>query len=155
MDFLPGIIVLTLTNIPLRTVRPMKPLQYYSTNTVPYPELKAYQTIFMYRNGKVVWQGPEAEFSNSNPTVQEVISQGASVTEKVLDSEGYRSARASYLEEQQRLCTEFQADLFEEFGVSNHPKRFKAFDYAWQKGHSAGHSDVYSAFSEIVELIKD
>jgi hypothetical protein len=132
----------------------MKPFEYYSKSTIPYPNKKDYVTIFVYNAGKVVWQGPDSEFSNSNPEVATATS-GKYVTQKVTDEEGYIKAQLEYGKEDQKLHAEFQNDLFEEFGVVDNPKRFRAFSYAWQEGHAGGYADVYNVFADIVELIRE
>jgi hypothetical protein len=132
----------------------MKPFEYYSKSKIPYPNKKDYVTVFVYNAGKVVWQGPNSEFSNSNPEVAAATS-GKYVTQKVTDEEGYKKAQLEYREEDQRLYTEFQDDIFEEFGVVDNPKRFKAFSYAWEAGHAGGYANVHSMFADIVELIRE
>jgi hypothetical protein len=47
----------------------------------------------------------------------------------------------------------FRDDLFEEFGVTNHPKAQATFDLAWERGYAAGLHQVYYRFSELVALL--
>lgn len=49
----------------------------------------------------------------------------------------------------------FKTDLFKEFGVTDNPKREKAFSIAWERGHASGYYEVELCFMNIVELIKD
>jgi hypothetical protein len=62
--------------------------------------------------------------------------------------------RAAYNAESARLEGLFKAALFEEYGVTGHPKADKCYSLAWEHGHSAGFSEVANYFSEFVELIK-
>jgi hypothetical protein len=43
--------------------------------------------------------------------------------------------------------------LFEDFGVSDNPKRYKALHYAQEKGNE--YREIYDIFCDIVELIED
>jgi NifU-like protein involved in Fe-S cluster formation len=63
--------------------------------------------------------------------------------------------QAQYNEETQKLAQEFEDDLFDEFGVSDNPKRHKCFNLAWENGHAHGLREVYNYFGDYVELIKD
>ena len=79
----------------------------------------------------------------------------SAVIQEVLDEDSYEAHRRLYNEESQKLAQEFQDDLFDEFGVSDNPKRHKCFSLAWEWGHAHGLQEVYSHFSDYVELIKD
>lgn len=52
------------------------------------------------------------------------------------------------------LEAEFKSDLEAYFGVSNHPKRDLLYHKAWERGHSAGLSEVANVYSDLVELIQ-
>lgn len=65
-----------------------------------------------------------------------------------------RAERAAYRAENTRLEVQFKADLEAEFGVIGNPKADKCFSLAWDYGHSSGYREVYSYYSELVELIK-
>jgi hypothetical protein len=39
--------------------------------------------------------------------------------------------------------------------VSDNPKRHRAFELAWDKGHANGLEEVYNEFYDLVDLIKD
>lgn len=49
---------------------------------------------------------------------------------------------------------QFKNDLFEELNITNHPKREKLFELAWEHGHGAGLDDVVSYAEDFVELIR-
>lgn len=53
-----------------------------------------------------------------------------------------------------RLSQLFEKDLFEHFEVTDHPKRDKCYQLAWDLGHSAGMHEIANYFSSLVELIK-
>jgi hypothetical protein len=52
------------------------------------------------------------------------------------------------------LEAEFKADLFDEHGVTGHPKANRAFDLAWDRGHSAGYQEVANYFDDLADLLK-
>jgi len=129
----------------------MKPFDYYSKPQTLYPNKKDYITSYVYDKGVVLWSGPtweknKAELKEEYPNA---------LIQEVLDEDAYKEHQKQYGEETHKLQDEFRKDLFEEFGVMENPKRNKAFYYAWDKGHSAGYSEVYGVFSDIVELIED
>ena len=70
-----------------------------------------------------------------------------------VEKEKYKAALDIYHKEQNKRTTEFQNDLFEEFGVTNNPKADKCYQIAYSHGHSSGFQEVYNYFSEFVELI--
>jgi hypothetical protein len=129
----------------------MKPFDYYSKPQTVYPNKKDYITYYAYDKGEVLWFGPSWEKDKSE--LKEKYPNA--VIQEVLDVEEYEGHKKQYQEETQKLHEEFVNDLFEEFDVSDNPKKYKAFAYAWDKGHSSGHQEVYNEFSDIVELIKD
>ena len=49
---------------------------------------------------------------------------------------------------------EFKKDLFEHFGVQNHPKKDTCYHLAYEIGHAHGYSEVLFHFTDLVELIK-
>jgi hypothetical protein len=129
----------------------MKPFDYYSKPQTLYPNKKDYITSYVYDKGVVLWFGPtwekdKAELKEEYPNA---------VIQEVLNEEGYKAHQKQYGEETHKLHEEFVNDLFEEFGVSDNPKRHKAFHLAWEKGHTNGLEEVYNQFYDLVELIKD
>jgi hypothetical protein len=129
----------------------MKPFEYYSKPQVVYPNKKDYITIYVYDKGQVV--SKTVGFEKSKRQLMDEYPNA--VIQELLDEDGYKVHLKEYREEVQKLHEEFINDLFEEFGVSDNLKRHKAFDLAWEKGHAYGFSEVYSEFSDIVELIKE
>ena len=77
------------------------------------------------------------------------------VIQEVLDEDAYKAQRKQYGEEIHKLHEEFVNDLYENFNVTDNPKRFKCFELAWEKGHSNGLEEVYNEFYDLVELIRD
>lgn len=62
--------------------------------------------------------------------------------------------RLAHRAENCRLYEEFRRDMFEHYGVTDHPKVETAYRIAWGHGHSAGYSEVNIYFSELLELFK-
>ena len=129
----------------------MKPFDYYSKPQTLYPNKQDYIRYFVYDRGEVLettygYEKSKAELKEEYPNA---------VIQEVLDDEGYKAHQKQYGEETHKLHEEFVNDLFEEFGVSDNPKRYKAFHLAWEKGHANGLEEVYNEFYDLVELIKD
>ena len=114
-------------------------------NKIPYPKIIDFTTLHIYQGGIVLYSGPE---DKKPPNVSGVV-------ERTIDKEALQAARQAYGAETARLIQLFQDDLFEEYGVTDNPKRFKAYDLAWEHGHSSGLSEVVSFFEDLVDLIKD
>jgi len=131
----------------------MKPFEYYSENNEVYPDRREYTGVFVYDKGKLVWQGGLNDYS----LVLESLKRNHPnyVMQKFVNDESYKEQRTKWNIENARLHTEFKEDIFEEFGVQNHPKRERVFELAWDRGHSSGFFEVYLVFEELVELIKD
>ena len=53
------------------------------------------------------------------------------------------------------LIEQFKQDALEDVGLENHPRKEKAYDYAWDKGHSAGLQEVYSYLVDIADVLQD
>ena len=125
----------------------MKPFTYYTTRKTSYPNKRDYLTLYVYDKGACIDSCVycySVELKKKYP---------GAVIQEVLNEEEYRKHLDQYNAENGKLHLEFQNDLFEEFGVVDNPKRFKCFELAWDKGHSAGCSEVYSVFQDLVELI--
>ena len=129
----------------------MKPFDYYSKSSIPYPAKQDYTTYYVYDKGEVI--GKFAAFDRSKPCLGGLYPNA--VIQDVLDEDAFKAQQARHNEERSRLEQEFQDDLFDEFGVSDNPKRHKCFSLAWENGHAHGLHEVYSHFSDYVELIKD
>jgi hypothetical protein len=129
----------------------MKPFHYYSKLQTDYPNKTDYITYYAYDKGVALWSGPawetdKAELKKEYPNA---------VIQEVLDEDAYKVRRKEYNDERTKLHEEFVNDLFENFNVTDNPKRSKCFELAWEKGHSNGLEEVYNEFYDLVELIKD
>jgi hypothetical protein len=127
----------------------MKPWDYYSTNSLSYPSKDEFTTVFVYSQGKTVWQGPYAEYKTKRDTFVGMV------VEKVVDEAALMMQRRLYGAETGRLEAEFRRDLLEEHGVTENRKASRCYAIAYEHGHSAGFSEIASYFDEIVDLIKD
>lgn len=130
----------------------MKPFEYYSKPQTPYPDKADYTTVFVYDNGEVIWEGFLEGYNEAKVNLN--ISHPNCVIQRVVNEKAYREHQQKYGEEIHKLHEEFQNSLYQEFGVSDNPKRHKAFNYAWERGHAHGASEVYTVFERIVELIQ-
>lgn len=129
----------------------MKPFDYYSTTQVPWPNKRDYTILFVYDKGACVFS--DVSGSHTKSSLKEKYP--TAVIQEVFDREAYNAQILLHDEEASRLHMEFQQDLFEDYGVSDNPKRFKCFALAWERGHSSGHSEVYYEFGDLVALIRD
>ena len=127
----------------------MKPFDYYDKPKTIYPNKRDYITYYVYDKGECLWSGPtwekdKAELKEEYPNA---------VIQEVLDEDAYKAHLKEYKDECSKLREEFAKDLFEDFGVSDNPKRYKALHYAQEKGNE--YSEICNIFSGIVELIED
>jgi hypothetical protein len=129
----------------------MKPFDYYSKPQTSYPNKKDYITSYVYDKGECLWSGPtwekdKAELKEEYPNA---------LIQEILDEDACKAQRKKYTDERTKLHEEFVNDLFENFNVTDSPKRFKCFQLACEKGHYDDLEKVYNEFCDLVELIKD
>jgi len=129
----------------------MKSFDYYSKPQTSYPNKNDYITCYVYDKGECLWFGPNWE--KDKEELKEEYPNA--LIQEVLDGDAYKARRKEYDDESTKLHEEFVNDLFENFNVTDSPKRFKCFELAWEKGHSNGLEEVYNEFYDLVELIKD
>ena len=128
----------------------MKLFDYYSKPQTDYPNRKDYITFYVYDKGECLWSGPTWE----KDKVELKEEYPNALIQEVLDEDAYKAHRKEYDDESARLHQEFQNDLFEEYDVSDNPKRFKCFEIAWEYGHSSSLEEVDGYFGDFVELIR-
>lgn len=127
----------------------MKPFDYYSKPQTLYPNKRDYITVYVYDKGVCIHE--------SDDYIKSILKEKYpnAVIQEILNEDAYKAQRKQYGEEKHKLHEEFVNDLFENFNVTDNPKRQKAFDLAWEKGHSNGLEEVYNEFYDLVELIQD
>jgi hypothetical protein len=141
-------------NLPSMIETGMKPFDYYSKPQTVYPNKKDYITFYVYDDGKVISKSCYGDYVDYvKPSLKTKYPNA--VIQEVLDEEGYKAHQKEYREEEQKLHEEFVNDLFEDYGVTDNPKRFKCFQLAWEQGHAYGLEEVYNKFDDLVELIQD
>lgn len=80
---------------------------------------------------------------------------GRPVKEKVEEAfHRNQEIRKAYNDKAAELREQFKKDLFEYYGISNNPKREKAYSYCWDHGHSSGIHEIANMMADIVELIE-
>ncbi len=129
----------------------MKPFEYYSNYQIQYPNKKEYITLYVYDKGVCVAKS----FGFQKSKKQLMDEYPKAVIQEVLNEEGYKTHLKQYGEETHKLYDEFINDLFEDFNVTDNPKRYKVFELAWEQGHAYGFEEVYNKFYDLVDLIKD
>ena len=133
----------------------MKPFEYYSNYQTQYPHKKDYITFYVYDKGVCILEEKSSSATGSITKSHLNQKYPNAVIQEVLDEEGYKAHQKQYGEEKHKLHEEFINDLFENFNVSDNPKRHRAFELAWDKGHANGPEEVYNEFYDLVDLIKD
>jgi hypothetical protein len=133
----------------------MKPFDYYFKPQINYPNKKDYITFYVYDKGACIAE--EKSGSGTGSITKSHLNQKYpnALIQEVLDEDAYKARCKEYYDETDKLHQEFQNDLFEDYGVSDNPKRFKCFELAWEHGHSSGLEEVYGYFGDFVELIHD
>ena len=126
----------------------MKPFDYYETVDVPKAVESAFRTYLVRGKGGTLWQGKGVSLTE----VQKLFPDRR--IESSLDREAWDNAVVAYCDAADKREEEFKRDLFEEFGVTDNPKKDRCYTIAYERGHSSGFSEVYSEFSDLVELIK-
>jgi hypothetical protein len=131
----------------------MKEMSYYSNVNRQYPTRTAFTKVFVYKAGTVLVDGlsqsvmPKADI--------DLHYKNGDTVEYVFDEQGFNSMMLAYHSVENALYEEFKRDLFAEFDVTNNPKAEKLFGKCWERGHAHGYSDVYSIFSDFVDVIRD
>jgi len=132
----------------------MDNFEQYETR-LPYPNKSDFQTRYFYRAGKLV-----ATANGSQSTI--LLEPGATqndlalaVKETVVGDAALKTALRAYWDDAARLQEQFRQDLFKELDIVDHPKRDLLFQKAYERGHSAGFSEVYQVALDMVDLIKD
>lgn len=128
-----------------------------------YPRRDDYFRYTLYRKGAVLCA--EASISEVSATVPELseastrseleracTKHGILFEQDILNEE-YRAAVSAYNQITAEKGEQFRKDLFEEFGVTGHPQADIVYRKAWDHGHSAGYSEVYNVFADLVEII--
>ena len=126
----------------------MKPFNYYQTSDIPYPKKSAYETIYVYSKGEVLLQSVGASLTEVRKLYPDAL------IETHFDKDAYNEEAKVYRTALGKKVGEFIQDLFEEFGVTDNPKKELCYSIAYDMGHAYGFSEVYSEFSDLVELIK-
>ena len=134
----------------------MKPWEYYTDNPAPYPSPKSFRTTYWYMTGNVFakqvsWDGARLAPDFKTPATAEQLKGLPSDVDN--DEAAYSVAKLKYQEEAARLTKEFQDDCFAELGIADDARRFVMYSEAYDRGHSAGHSEIFSCLGDIVEFV--
>lgn len=109
----------------------------YQNTSVKYPNKSDYTTYIYYKGGKVVTSDVKD-----------------AVVEKVVDLEGYNQSVKEYNAEGNRVFDEFKSDLFNDLGITDHPKAELLFNMAYDKACSYSYSEVYAYAVDLLPLIE-
>lgn len=91
---------------------------------------------------------------SNTPTEAEINKYLSEVKEFDKAKVEYAKNLAAYQEAEAERIRQFKVDLFVAYGVTGHPKAERAFNLAWDFGHSGGLHEVELYFSTLVALIK-
>jgi hypothetical protein len=130
----------------------LKSFDYYNTVPYTYPSRDDYKKVFVYSKGKTIVNGvPRSQISAED--LKDYRAKGYSIEED-FDKTAFYAESNKYSDARNKLEAEFKADLFDEHGVTGHPKANRAFDIAWDHGHSSGYSEVANYFDDLADLLK-
>lgn len=93
-----------------------------------------------------------------NKKVSEVTDEEfASLTEtvKAYDAalEQYDAEYKAYTQDQSRLYQLFETEALKDVGLAGHEAERRAWDYAYEQGHSSGCSEIYNHLQEIAYVV--
>jgi len=91
---------------------------------------------------------------SNTPTEAEINKYLSEVKEFDKAKVEYAKNLAAYQEAEAERIRQFKVDLFVAYGVTGHPKAERAFNLAWDFGHSGGLHEVELYFSTLATLIK-
>lgn len=92
--------------------------------------------------------------ASNTPTEAEINKYLSEVKEFDKAKVEYAKNLAAYQEAEAERIRQFKVDLFVAYGVTGHPKAERAFNLAWDFGHSGGLHEVELYFSTLAALIK-
>jgi hypothetical protein len=122
----------------------MKPFGYYEPGALT--ATADYTTVYVHDRGKLIWEGTLNGFK------QQRFSSNLAI-QKVVDIAKYNKHQQEYNQKRAELRAEFQKDLFEEFGVTDHPKAVPIYNYVCSKHPHYTFTEIYDTFGEIVGLL--
>ena len=131
----------------------MKPFDYYSKGQTLYPHRSDYITFYVYDKGSCIAEEKYGLVTSSTTKSHLSKKYPNAVIQEVLDEEAYKAHHKEYMDERNKLYQEFQNDLFDEYGVSNNPKRFLLLTKVEDLRDS--YSEIYDLFGDLVELIQE
>jgi hypothetical protein len=67
--------------------------------------------------------------------------------------EEFKQMRAEYRKQCYEVDAQFKKDLLEHYGITDHPRADRAFEIAWEYGHSDGYESVALVMDDLVELM--
>jgi len=114
-----------------------------------YPRRADYRSYNVYGNGQVLGD-------KVNKTRLEELKKlhPKAFVESVEDEAGYKAAREPFDAYVALVNRVFYAGLAYIYDVVDNPKFGKAYSIAYDRGHSAGYSEIANYFDDLVELIK-
>lgn len=120
-------------------------------NDLDYPSKAEHTTVFVYSKGKVIGQGNQ--FFDRETIAKLRAENPGSVTDTSTDDATFQTARNLYNAESARLEEKFITDIMKDCGVADNKFTRKLYAIAYEQGHSAGNSNVYSIFCDLVDLV--
>jgi hypothetical protein len=107
--------------------------------------------------GKILWDITPlgSKIAVAIDELVETINQEIESKKQSFDKSDFEEKlRNNYYAIDNNTAGEFKSDLFADFGVTNNSKADKAFQLAWEYGHSAGYYEVINYFHDLVGLIE-
>lgn len=106
-----------------------------------------------YKNQLTYPTKPKKPLLDRNATSVEAKHYAEVLEQWEKDMDVYREEVKEYRKEENRLYEQIKKDCLEDVGLLNHPKADKAWEWAWEHGHSSGYSEVYQVLCGITDLV--
>jgi hypothetical protein len=115
---------------------------------VKYPRKGDYVRYNVYQGGKVLGEELTAEQKG------ELMKQNPKALIEQVEIDDYRIDLDKYHTYQAMIRQTFAWGMYYIEDILDNPKAIKAFNIAWEHGHSAGYAEVANEFGTLLELIK-
>lgn len=115
---------------------------------------EAEERIKTYLNTIYVHKPKEPSLKSLKPTEEDMDLFLAEKEKYKTELEEYKIKNTFYGEEIMRLYFLLEEMIKDDSGLNDIPEQYrdKLYNYAWEKGHSSGYSEVYNCLCNLVEI---
>lgn len=129
---------------------------YCIDNHLSLPCKEDYKVYYVYKSGKCLASGAKKDIlyiQNTQYTSSIDLAQNGFTTNSELDEVLYKSDTDTYRNKKASLQKEFTDDAIYRAGLTDHPRAYKAFDFAWDIGHGSGYLEVLNYLFDIANVL--